>query len=453
MPNTAHLLSNRSDMASRWTAAALATIVSFLAGLSLAVDPRALVVLPFAGLFAIPAVRAGQIVLGLVLLQGATAPFGEVVGLNPIYLAAWIVASFLYLSDGMSNRVLRPSIAIALTAYVSCLFASGLLHGGAAGFATALPLVNYVGVFLLTAMLARKDVQLLFVPLVSALIVHEVVAASELIRNATWFYADWKLLEATKVAGITRVASTVADPNYFGVTLVILVSACLTLGRRSGHLGTAKALALGAALILPFTFSRAAALAVIVALLVAALRTGLAVSSRLALRGGIAAAVVIATIAVLAPSAPSALLDRYSPTQQADASIRTRSTIQELGLELAFAHPVTGLGPGGFESRAKALYDPTKPQNLQTDVLNTYLQAAISGGVLAFLAFVALYAFSAWPLVSMATPLGYGLIGGTVALLTLNGLTFAPLWFALGLGSILGIQRSGAASAPESQAR
>jgi O-antigen ligase len=136
-------------------------------------------------------------------------------------------------------------------------------------------------------------------------------------------------------------------------------------------------------------------------------------------------------------------LDRYSPSQEADASIQSRSAIQQLGLTEAIRHPVAGLGPGAFEERAKALRDPNKPSNLQTDVLNTYLQAALVGGIPALLAFLAIYALSAGPALRAVAPLGFGLVGAATALLTLNGLTLPSLWFALGLAASMFIRETG----------
>lgn len=416
---------------------ALAAALAVAAGGCLALRPALLAPLPFIALFVFPPARAAQVVLAAALIEGATAPFGEVVGMDPVFLGIWILVPLLYFSEGETfEGTYRPAV-VAVLAYAGCLAFANLLHQGAGGLTHSLSLVNYLGAFFLTAMLARKSPALVLPPLLGALAVHELLAATELLTNSSWFYADWKTLQATKVDGITRVASTVADPNYFAVTLILLGAAGLVLARRTRYEPVALALAAGAVLVLPFTFSRAAAIALAVAVLAWAVRAGMASAARIALRGAVLAAFAALVIVVVAPQAPGALLSRYSPSQRSDASIQSRSTLQKLGFQQALAHPLTGIGNGGFETKAKATFDPTKPNNLQTDVLNTYLQAWLAGGILSLLAFAAALLLPTWQLIKRGLLLGFGFLGVAVALLTLNGLTLIPLWCVLGIAAVV----------------
>lgn len=414
-----------------------ATMLAIAAGGCLAIRPVLLIPLPFIALFVFSAERSAQLVLALGLIEGATAPFGQIAGLDPVFLCIWILVLRLYFSQGEPVRGIQRGVVVAVFAYAGCLLFANVLHEGPGFLSQTLSLINYVGAFLLTAMLARMSPALLLLPLLAALAVHEVLAATELLTNSSWFYADWKTLQATKVNGITRVSSTVADPNYFAVTLILLTTAALTLARKTRLEPSATALAATAALLLPFTFSRAAAIAVFVAVFAWAVRAGLASATRLAIRGVTLAACAVLLVVVVAPDAPGALLSRYSPSQNSDASIESRGALQKMGFREALAHPLTGIGSGSFEAQAKATFDPTKPNNLQTDVLNTYLQVWLAGGLVALLAFAMALLLPTWRLVRRGLLLGFGLTGVAVALFTLNGLTLIPLWCALGIAAVI----------------
>jgi O-antigen ligase len=195
--------------------------------------------------------------------------------------------------------------------------------------------------------------------------------------------------------------------------------------------------AIAAFALIPATFSRGGMIALAASAVVMLLR----VLSRQALaRAAVVSAVVACALFATAEIAPEefhVFTARFSLTQRSDASVVSRRELQARGYSLATAHLALGVGPGVFEIKERAFLDPAQPLNQQTDVLDTYLQAALSGGLLAFIGFAGLLILPAIQLTRRRCPLGYILGGVAAGVATLDTLTLAPLWVGIGIAAAL----------------
>jgi O-antigen ligase len=377
--------------------------------------------------------RVAQIVLFAALISGSASPLGTIGGFDIIYLLTWMIALALLVSERKSASRGTSLGYWAYGLFILGIMLSALVAGSSTAASSSLGLINHTAIFVLVLAMARRDPQLVLAPAAAALGTHVLIGLAELAADKSFFYGSWKLAEATTVDGIPRLTSTVADPNYFAVTLLLLsgVVAGLTLNRprRTGYL----VLSLAGLCLIPLTFSRAGIAAVLFALLLTAvfLRPGRRARTILTCAGIVLAA--IAVLAVASPRTLGALSERFSPTQRSDASIAARSELQSRGVSAVLAHPVFGVGAGTFEIEQKAHLDPRKPFNKQTEVLNVYLQTALVGGLVALLGFLAILLLSIIGAWSLFPPLAFALVGAAVAIAELNALGLAPLWLALAL--------------------
>ncbi len=254
-----------------------------------------------------------------------------------------------------------------------------------------------------------------------------------------------------------RIAGPLGDPNYFAQVLLLGVPVALVLAWRSR--GWGRGLALGATALLIaailFTYSRGAAVALLVVLaLTAALR---GVSRRQLLAA--------AAIALLALSlAPHGFRERLSTLAQLlpgaaaevtdpDSSFAKRRLVTQAAGAMYLDHPVLGVGAGNYPVRfdpygarigsAAALYDdPGEAQYPH----NLYLEVAAETGTVGLVLFVAilLVAFGslarAWTRLSrrsepllrdLAAGLAIALVGFLLTSLFLHGHFLRYLWLLL----------------------
>jgi O-antigen ligase len=377
--------------------------------------------------------RLAQLVLFAALISGSLSPLGTIGGFDVVYLFTWLTALALLVTERDSASEGTSLGYWAYGLFILGIMLSSLVAGSPTAASSALGLINHTAIFVLVLAMARRDPQLILAPAAAALSAHVLIALAELVSDQSFFYGSWKLAEATTVDGIPRLTSTVADPNYFAVTLLLLSGVVAGLALNRPRHGRYLFLCLVALCLIPLTFSRAGVAAALLALLLGAvfLRPG-----RRARTIFTCAGIVLATVVVLGVASPhtlGALSERLSPTQSSDASIKARRELQSRGVSAVIAHPVFGVGAGTFEIEQKAHLDPRKPFNKQTEVLNVYLQTALVGGLIALLGFLAILVVATIRAWNLFPPLAFAIVGAAIAVAELNALGLAPLWLALAL--------------------
>lgn len=294
-----------------------------------------------------------------------------------------------------------------------------------------------------------RSVRIVAAGLLMGMLVQVGVGIVELGSGGTIFYSLWKPIEASTWNGIVRVASTPADPNYFALGLVgtlPLVVAARALWPRLPVVAVA-ALAGTWLLLIAFTFSRAGYIGALVLGVLA-----FALARRRVRWMPVLAVVAVLALGSLALADPlQAFAGRLATIGTGDASMDMRLAAQRAAFEAFLDHPLFGIGFDRFvEVGPTYLYRLTGVSVAEVNVLNSYLLAAVEGGVLAGLAFVASLAWTIRRLLSLAplkdgaacvAPLGHSLALGLAAFsvisLTLDGIHSPVQWALLGLAGLV----------------
>lgn len=390
--------------------------------------------------FSMGALRTGQFLIFLVAIQGAVEPI-QVAGVNPVFVACWLTALWLIVADhfqtgtgghGRRSGQFSGVMLVALASYPIILLVAAMASSSPTSLNTALSYINYLSLLALAGRLAMRDRQFLRLPVLAALTFHSLLGLSEVIRGNASFYGEWKYSEATTVAGISRAASTTADPNYLALTILTLVAVLAIAKGDEVWSRTERAVTLISVATLILTFSRAGLIASLVALTVYLVKTQGSTNPNRRQKIALMTLATVALGVVAFVPAFAGLRGRFTTFGFADASIASRLRIQELALQQASQHIWTGIGPGNFLQYSQQLISANRPFDLQTDVLNTYLLAWLSGGLPLLIAFICLLGASlswAWKNRPIAACLFLGIIA---ALASLDALTFAPLFILLG---------------------
>lgn len=367
----------------------------------------------------------------------------EIAGTDVLFVLGWAVslASLLLVKTWEGLR-LTPLVLGAIA------FAAGILIANLANgvsLMAMLPYLNYLQYLWLSWFLARFEPLAAARVIAAALTFHVLFASVELATGQTYVYSSWKLLEATFVGGVPRVSSTVGDPNYFALALIVLIGLLLHFRRTLGLSRRYELIAWLGIITVPFTFSRGGLVAL--AILFIAL-----VIQRPRFRGAVAMLTVplLATVAIAyAVVDPvtrfvDSLFGRFAAIFQADASLASRFKYQELGFSAAIDAGILGLGPGGFNNLALQFYDPTRPLDLQSQVLNTYLEVYLVGGLSAFLGLSLMFGAALRRQNNVGLLFSWILAAVAVVLFTLDTLQFVYLWtlIGVGLGFKSGVPRS-----------
>jgi O-antigen ligase len=278
---------------------------------------------------------------------------------------------------------------------------------------------------------------------------HVALAIFEEVRGVSLFYGEWKIADAQRYAGFLRVASTPADPNYLALTVLLLIPFAWPWVRRQNR-ALVAAYVVGAAFTLAFTFSRSLLAGGAVAVLVSLFERR---SRRHALRVAILFCIGSALAFAIFPSVADGMGARvHSMIPGAgDPSTAQRYQVQSITLGIAKEHLLAGVGPGNSQNILRPLTTPLVALNSngelaytpQTSVLDTYLLTLVELGVFGLIA-LALLLMQAARSCRLSMIHWYVLIASGAMLLTLDALTFAPLWFFV--GAVLGASRQGGLS-------
>ena len=221
---------------------------------------------------------------------------------------------------------------------------------------------------------------------VALLAVGQYVARGGIIWNET-------LQQANVYSSFFRVNSIFFDPNILGRFLVIAILAAVAMAWVTRSRGALIALAASAGVMaagLVVTFSRSAALGLIVGLALLAWyafgpKRTLAVGGVLLVLFGAAAFVGSDNVRRAATS-----------TERLDQVSEGRFDLVEGGLTIWRSEPIVGAGLGGFENRFEASLDPAEQRRIRVIVShNTPVTVLSEGGVIGALLFVALLAMTA----------------------------------------------------------
>jgi putative inorganic carbon (HCO3(-)) transporter len=184
-----------------------------------------------------------------------------------------------------------------------------------------------------------------------------------------------------------RLAGPIGEKNRYAQALVVLVPLGLALARTAAR-RTARALAgvatVGVLAGVALTYSRGAALALVVVLVAGtALRL-----LPLRVLGLTAAAVSVVLLSVPAYAERLSTLDQLSSSSagaltSGDASIRGRATENLAALKVFAAHPLLGVGPGGFPTYYRSYAERVggRPRQEERQAHNLYLGVAAELGI------------------------------------------------------------------------
>lgn len=290
--------------------------------------------------------------------------------------------------------------------------------------------LSYLALALLAYLLCRHKLRWIDWLARATAIFHLGIIAVETVLNEAYFYQLWKTDASAYVAGRIRVSSTVADPNYLALTLILLSAILFALLRTQGRTGWRATLIPWALLAaVPLTFSRGAivGLVVFIAYLILRGRSGLAT------RVVVVAGVCLLSMTAIGIDMTGPALERLNTVSADEASVQSRTGLQQLALDSLADSWVTGLGAGEFTTLAQAALDRTKPMNIQTDVLNTYLFVWLEAGAIGLLGLVIL-CFAVVRRLGQAHVAAGGLwLGALVAMAFLDGFTLPMFWIATGV--------------------
>jgi O-antigen ligase len=134
------------------------------------------------------------------------------------------------------------------------------------------------------------------------------------------------------------------DANYYSLSVLLCAPAALYLLRRDSSPLVRRCCA-GALVVMLFGLTLAASRGALLGLIAALLL--MAVRSRHRLRTFAGPATVVASLMALVPSSP--LLRLLAPTEADAFTAEHRWNLARAGLEMFWAHPWTGVGPGNFK--------------------------------------------------------------------------------------------------------
>ncbi len=338
-------------------------------------------------------------IYGLCVLLAATpiAFAHEVLGTTLTLEKAALLGVLLGLTTYRGNTALlrrRPALALfgVLSAFVAvtALTAIDAVHRGIV-LRESLKAVQYAATFLAAYLCYardRDDRALVRVLSVTAIVVAVSALAQEILGAPSGLYIG--------AAIVPRIAGLIEGPNQLAAycEIVLAMLGAWALVRRSRLLDTALVLTVCAGVL---TFSRAGwfALAAVAAILIAAGGRAAWTALRPAAAGlaiGIAGALWWAVYA----HTPGVLRASLEPSLYS-GGVGNRSELWHAAWQMWRAHPILGVGAGNFEFLLAA-YGVV---GVRTHANSWYLQSLAEGGVLLFLATIAL-------LVTIVVSFGYG---------------------------------------------
>ena len=355
----------------------------------------------------------------------------------PLYAARWsygplpttllenllLATIALYLVARWREGRLRPIrtpydigiVLLLLSGLVSVLVATD--HRAALGLYRAY-FIEPVALFYVAADLLRRrsDFRILLLGLgvgTSIFAVLNVMAfAAAAVQNTIHFGAPPSAIYTSSNA----VAMFLEPPMAFAVALVLFSDE-----RRDRRLALAWTLVLGVALVLTFSRGGYVALAVFALLLLVKVRPEL---RRPLLVFGVVAAVAV-LLTVIAASTTPLMRSRFSYVAL-NYTLQTRSAIFTATFHMIAAHPILGVGLGGYVYKLHHFIE-IYPHNV-------YLTFWVELGLLGLLAFLFIFVkllVSAWRALPAATgferALLWGVVG-TVVLWAVHGLVDSPYW-------------------------
>jgi O-antigen ligase len=373
-------------------------------------------------------VRMGAVLLFVAIARGLLLGDLGIFGVDLVFLCTWIVVFFNLRRILSSLRKARLRIVLGL--YLSGLAISTLVQGVQPSNSASF--INYLSIFILALYLTKTRTDVVYKVLGLAIIFHSVVGWAEFVSRQTLTFSTWKIYEATFIGNFQRASSTIGDPNYLAFAVMVLVVCQLYLRSRGmRYRNDSLVIIVGLSTVL-ITFSRTGLVSL------ALLLFGFLILDQRARRYSslfftfMLFSVLLFTTVLPQSNIISVSIQRFA-NLDLDASFGSRSLLQTSGFELFLANWVVGLGPGRFEEIAATYYDPSKPFNLQTAVLNTYLQVGLVAGILgliSLLVFLILSGKVLWEQQKLA--LG-GYVGLILFLATLDTLLNPFLWVLFGV--------------------
>lgn len=392
---------------------------------------------------------AALTVVFLIMAQGAQTAGGSVGGIAVATLALYLVAYvyltvyLLTLKRGKNAQTTTMSSAIPWTlALLPSIAAMGLLVNWPSPFSGLLPYITYALVSLLAFLVWRERPKAAARMAFSVMLVHALFGVWETITQQSVFYGAWKLGAAQDIAGLLRVASTPADPNYLALTLLLLAPLSLPAFM---ELSRARRIIFGSVIAMTalLTFSRSLMVAVAIAILVAlTVRETRAAARRVLIGTGLITGISF----VVAPSLASRMLSRFTSIVTSlvsggtsDASTGQRLQVQQFTLEAIKEQPLFGYGPGSspgvLQPRTSGLVPLDAYGNdaylAQTSTLNTYLTVWLELGIFGLLGLLLLLLLM-WRRASEDRFWLLTLVAATVMIATLDVVTLAPFWVFVG---------------------
>lgn len=348
-------------------------------------------------------------------------------------------------------------------------FFSSLMNGGPAWLG-AIRMAQHVTILVAIAGLAPTwpSFRAIARGLLLGMMVQVVIGLVELVRGATFFYSLWKPLDASTWQGLSRIASTPADPNYFALGLV----ACLPLAWNIRALwpslpGWASVIAVAAWLTaIAFTFSRAGylALGAIAVLWLMDPRVlhrdrhrSLTRWLRLHKYASAAGVALLVTLLFFTRDLVAAFASRLGSISAGtgDSSLSVRIAAQHAAALAFVRNPIAGLGLDQFVTKGpRYLAEVSGIARTEINVLDSFLLTAAEAGIVGFVAYTGatlatLHAFfrgerllsegsqsSSPPATRILWALFLGMIGWILMSFTLDSIHSPIQWTLFGLAAL-----------------
>lgn len=351
-------------------------------------------------------------------------------GFDFIFIASWffIIVNFRQIWRGL--RFQKFLIISTLVFSLSLLLSSAV--NGVEYFQT-FGILNYLSILIISFHLGRESFTLVRGTLVFVVFFHTAVAITELALRQSFFYSTWKNLDAIYVGVLPRASSTIGDPNYLAFGLITIIATLGLLATQQPQSALAFFAKWVAIALVPFTFSRSGTLAAGLVIL------GSITKSLRSFVGVTLGAMSIVTFVYLfnvkfetLNDIATAISVRITGIFSSDPSVTSRGLVQDYGQQIFSENLIFGVGAGQFEKLSTILLDPSRPLNLQTQVLNTYLEVLLAGGLIAALPFFALLIklfLGSWQL-GINVFSGYASV--LLMLFTLDTLESPYLWLTIG---------------------
>lgn len=380
-------------------------------------------------------IRIFNLLIILHLIRGISGVFYSVsIGKDLLFILTWffIGVNFEMIAKAFKETNLKWSGALLI---IIGLFTSTIFNG--ISIFASFSYLNYLSIAILIITVIETHIESLIKSLSFVIIFHLVVAVLELLRGKTFYYSTWKNANATSIGSFIRVASTIGDPNYLALSLIILaisVRHLLTVtGISKSIYRRISNFALFAVL---FTFSRAGILALLVIIMGRVLRRFRSAGFLLLLFSG--GSLVLPLLGFLIPRMPfiEVYLTRFTSLLSGDASALSRLQLQTFGLKEIFQNPIFGVGPDRFQLLSSSLFSVSRPFNLQTEVLNTFMEFYLVGGIFAFIGFLILLFSNRINNQFLHRVPTYDLLALIIILSTLDTFKFPYLWVILPILSV-----------------